>query len=177
MELMLSGRTLPWTAAVRIRLPFYIAVPLSLLVGILVAITGVTILARSERTPYPLEDYSDLNSWQEVATRGFDCNERNTAPKRLICTFAPTSGPFSQIDLGVVNPEGGFIAFTVRERALTVGDLALWWGRPAIQSVGNTAMLTWRTYAASARLSRPNDGQFDYFLPLSMITIEREIIP
>jgi hypothetical protein len=111
------------------------------------------------------------------------------------CSFKPETGLFAEISFiylkneganGIYAPvRGGFasteertnpsgetgIYFIVRGHALTVGDLALLWGRPTIARRANRRFLRWRDQHMSTSLQADN-RQFNYWLPVQYLILE-----
>jgi hypothetical protein len=154
---------------------------------------GWTALVRRDAPPDPFvpydyifrSEYEDLSARQEFSCNtnsivtGFVAGGRYTA-SYVECTYDPAAGPVSRITAGYFphfNVAGGTyvnahftrITFAARERALTIGDLALLWGSPNIHYTNSLVTFTWPGFGVTAVSLRPSETRWDYFLPIVAI--------
>jgi hypothetical protein len=102
---------------------------------------------------------------------GFYC--RNIGIARINdCSYNPATGLFSHITIALhIDDSQTNAAFTVRKNLLTLGDLALLWGKPNIEAGDHTLYLEWPDNHASA-IASDYDGRFTYFLPIMHVFID-----
>jgi hypothetical protein len=133
------------------------------------------ILVRRDISPSnPFLDYSAVlpgQKWDPMTAQGFNCPQYDLVNGSNYCSFSPTSGPFWFIYLRFSKGRVDSITFCVREGALTVGDLALLWGRPAIQIFQGSGLFKWSSIQTTAN-GTTSDRGFSYYFPLSHVTFE-----
>jgi hypothetical protein len=176
MEQTTLRRALPKSTAhtIRFHLPIYVLIPFYLFVGILMITVSCIILARREAPPDPFSAYASVLSGQ--LDPSMICNavrhvgdEENGIVARYECSSFAQSGPFSRVT--VVIGEGSYSAyFTIRDRAVTLGDLGLLWGKPDLEQLSERmTSLTWPDREISAWVRQSDGGRFNYFLSPVMV--------
>jgi hypothetical protein len=177
-----SYRRLPGIRfAIHLQLPLYMCLMLCLPLGITVIVAGATALTRFQTPGNPFAAYDDLisgntqdpafGSNHETLLRAVFDVACTTSLVQKYCYYQPESGPFAVIQFHDLNREGERgIYFDVRDNALTVGDLALLWGRPEITQHENSLVLHWPDQHMST-VVRSDSGQFSYFLPVPYLML------
>lgn len=167
---------------IQLHLPRYISLMLCLLLGIMVIVVGTTVLTGLMQPPLnPFTAYDDLIA-ADTHDPAFGSNSTTlfNAALDLACTttftarrclYKPDSRPFSEIRLMDVDDRGKIaIYFAVRDHTLTVGDVALLWGRPTVVRRDNSLVLHWPEQRVST-VVRSDNRQFNYRLPVPYLLI------
>jgi hypothetical protein len=154
-------------------LPVYVSLALLLAVVMAIVVMSWVIPVRQDIEPTtPFSDYATIWPGQPrsaVVAMGISCNPYNSTGRSDYCTHAPAASPFSLIGVTVLDGVVSRVDFAVREGALTVGELALLWGRPHIRLYRQSATLEWHDIGASATGWAEN-ARFSYFMPVSSIS-------
>jgi len=162
-------------------LPLYLRFMLGLSLGVLVVVSGVTTLTRFAQPPSnPFSAYADLLPGQPrsaLVLRRFSCSyERETniesfqSPISQYCVLLPETGAFDHIGVMLSDNVIKRVAFSLGDNSLTVGDLAVWWGRPEIGvSYREWMTVYWPDIGISVK-AWAEQGQFSYSLPLRFVT-------
>jgi hypothetical protein len=154
--------------------PRYLQIILLLLTVVAAVSICWTALVR-QQTPRmnPFADYNNIlpgNSMNYILTQGFQCSANNLAQNRNYCILSPIDGPFWYIHLVTTRGVVTEVSFCVRKGAITVGDLALLWGKPAIKLFDGSGLFKWSNIYSSADGLSVNRG-FSYYFPIEYITI------
>lgn len=89
------------------------------------------------------------------------------------CSSTPQTGLFSRMNVTIWDGVVTRVEFTVNENLLSVGHLALLWGRPEdIQVVGNIATARWSIPGATVLAIFAYDQRFSYFAPVAQVSIK-----
>jgi len=168
--------------AIHLQLPLYLRLMLRLLLGVMVIAVSAKALTRLMQPPRnPFAAYDDLiagdtqdpafgSNYQLLSSAAFDL-ACATSPIQKYCIYQPASGPFAEIRFMDLNDEGEIgVYFAVRDNALTVGEVALLWGRPTIDRRGNSLVLHWYHQGMST-VVRSDNGLFNYSLPVPYFLI------
>jgi hypothetical protein len=81
------------------------------------------------------------------------------------CTLQPETGAFSYVRVVIYRHYIREIAFTVRTKALRVGDLMALYGKPEVEEYTYSFYLYWRSRGISAIVLRYG-GRYSLFLPV-----------
>jgi hypothetical protein len=132
----------------------------------------MTHAASDQPAANPFVQYAAVMPGQPKTTLPDDRFRCTGIPYYLLCVERPTSGPFSRINAIVNGNTIENVHFTVREHALTVGDLILLWGRPDhVQYGRNPTILFWEQVPASAIILREMNNPLAYFQSLHSVSI------
>lgn len=82
---------------------------------------------------------------------------------------------FSNVNVKLINNIRDSVAYTVRQNAITIGDLIFLWGEPIVIGCKQVADLCWNDGDILAHISKQNRG-FYHFLPVSRIVISHEVL-
>jgi len=150
----------------------FITMSMATLLTILFAQLG---FAGREPVVNPFLAYASLfpdQPWTSALAREFLCYDTvmpSPADVTEECVFRPQTGSLSQVNITVWDGIIIRLRFAVRENSLRVGDLAMLWGTPDLQSYAQGASLyQWHDHSMVA-LTSSNGGRFTYFLPVSYI--------
>jgi hypothetical protein len=95
-------------------------------------------------------------------------NWENSTITGQLCGLYPQTGPFNQIHVVRGEPSSP-VYFTVRDGALTIGDLALLWGRPEVITMDWERMsLRWSDRGVTATVISWR-RRFSYYLPVERV--------
>lgn len=135
-----------------------------------VSVTVLIAVRRNEPPFNPFAPYADIlpgQSWDALLQRGFHCQLILLPSFDESCWLSPETGMFSSIQITIARDTGRVsqVSFTLREKILTVGDLALLWGRPAIATYSRIVNLRWRNVRAVA-IPQTDRGHFSYLYPI-----------
>jgi hypothetical protein len=154
---------------ITVPLPIYVRVMLLLTAVIAVLVVGWTIpLSQGTQPSNPFSDYIAIlpgQTWNSVVAQPFSCYADNSVDNTAYCTRSPASGPFSLIAVIVSDGVVSRIDLAVREGTLTVGDLALLWGRPNARLYRQSVNLDWPSVGVTAS-SWAESRRFGYFIPI-----------
>ncbi len=180
MEITRHSRQAP-SIAIHLRPPAYIRFMRNVCLACLVMVTGVMLLARFAQPPSnPFYDYASILPGQPrsaLIQRGFSCAEGEVANNRpspstigQYCVLPLNKGIFDRIGAVLSHDVVKQVFFIARKDALTVGDLALLWGRPlTISGVGEQITLDWPPSDWSI-LAITNGTRFSYLMPVHRVT-------
>jgi len=168
----------PTQIALQVKPSLYLRLVFSVLVTFAVLNLGLYTLAKLVgQTPNPFVSYSDelLNqSLSEAVMDGCFRSVWDALNCTLPCgaSYCAASPIFSHVSLTV---SGDFIRQTnlsVRDHALTVGDLALLWGRPRVDMLrGHVVSLHWPGALAIA-VFPGSSPRFSYFAQVVYVQLE-----
>jgi hypothetical protein len=166
-------RTQRTIALPQVRLPFYAYLPILVflfLAGLLIGWTSSLRQAgppsdtfSAYMLPLPGQPHSAL-----VALR-FSCDPNNRAGQNEYCTRAPATGPFFHVAAYVSGDVISRVDLMVHQGALTVGDLALLWGRPTVHLYRKSINLDWPAQGISAN-GWTESGRFSYSILIHRIS-------
>jgi hypothetical protein len=126
-------------------------------------------------SPNPFADYEGILPGQPRSALGamrFSCNINDVSDQSEYCTRAPADGPFSLIGVTVSNGVINRVEFSLRASALTVGNMALLWGRPTIYFYQKSVNLEWPSLGVSAS-AWAESRRFSYFIPVIRLSFTR----
>ncbi len=117
---------------------------------------------------------------QAIAAQSFSCSpssggypqsspEHTVAEQSGYCSRAPVAGPFSLIGAALSRGVVRQVEFSMRAGALTVGDLALLWGRPNVRIYRQSVNLEWPRIGISAN-GWAESWRFSYSIPVQRIS-------
>jgi hypothetical protein len=147
------------------RLPLYVRLILFVVVGITSLTSVVVLLARQNQPPSDFwTAYVSLFSGkssiercpQNLLSPGVErlCHYQNQSEVRpMIEVFLCERDTCSRVDLF---------------ESVSIGRLALYWGKPEVHSRSQTVYLTWPRLGVWA-VAQTASGKFSYFLPVSVI--------
>ena len=162
------GITLP-----TIQLSLYLRMMLLLFTMMTVICVGWVGLVRWDiSAPNPFSAYTTIFPGQtlhKVIEQGFTCTQSNPAEHHNYCTLSPVNGPFWYIHLVTAEDIVNSVTFCAREGALTIGDLALLWGKPNIQLFQRSGLFKWSSIQTSADGLSPS-WAFSYYFPVAHVT-------
>jgi hypothetical protein len=153
------------------------SIPMAL--ALFAAISTVILVARigiikSALSDDPFLAYADVFPGQPgsaAVVRDFVCFQTGLPSPTDVskeCMYQPQTGPFSQLTVAVWDGLIVRLDFSVRENAMTMGDLLLWWGDSKYVSAGEFGLLTWPERRLTARGYFPN-RRFTHLSPVSHI--------
>ncbi len=149
----------------------------------LVAVSGVMAFARYAPPSNPFTLYADISLGQPQSAaiqHGFACLSINESSDTLSCVnpHIPPVYPFSQIHLSTTDDVIRRVSFTVLENALTIGDLAALWGKPAHRTLYNRmATACWPSRGITALTILPYSRRFSYFQPVVHVSFAAPFTP
>ena len=155
-------------SAISIRFPWYVRVVICVMIAGSIFVLGMTLLAQGE-IANPFAAYSDLFSdaaRQAALTQGFAC----VTPG--YCARRDAKGAFSGIMLRWTGERVSEIDFSMRDKALSSGDLVLLWGRPEIRLYCETAVAAWPDRHITSLLSPSQNGGVSYFSPVVSVRFQ-----
>lgn len=128
-----------------IHIPVTLIIPSLIFVTLFIVSGLVVLVSRSSRMHFNLFDtYANImprQSWQNIEAYEFECGRYNAGNRYIqACSLRPSTGVFSRITVERNGDTIDSIIFTVRENALTVGEVALELG---VQSVGHRSRNSW----------------------------------
>jgi hypothetical protein len=138
-------------------------------------------LGRAAQPSNPFASYAAIlpgQPRQAVIEQQFSCPLSNLAHtqqdyeqarQREYCTRAPAVGPFSFVAVTMSNGVVSRVEFSLREAALTVGDLALLWGRPDKALYRQSINLEWSNVGVTAS-GWAESHRFNYANPVLRLT-------
>ncbi len=155
-----------------IRLPAYMSLMLLVSAVIAVVVVGWTIPVRqAEQPPNAFIDYTAVLPGQPrsaVVGMGFSCNSGNSSGTSDYCTRATADGPFSLVAVTLSDGIVSRTSFSVHKGTLTIGDLALMWGRPHIRLYRQSTVFEWPSLGVSAE-GWVEGRRFSYAIPVLRI--------
>jgi hypothetical protein len=179
MELVGQYRKQSAISVISIRLPWFAWITLSLLTSITIIVMGVIVATRRE-VSNPFSDFGELfgdEARQAAVARGFTCQDRelNSRLQTLsgYCAQRDADTMFSGIYMWMSGNVADEISFSLRENALTLGDLMLLWGEPEIQLSCTVVAITWPAHRIHGFAAPPPNGQIGYFLPIRSVSFTR----
>lgn len=161
--------------SLHLQLPLHIWLMLDVFLGILFMVAAVTALTRSMQPPLnPFSSYGDVlpgHPKQAALARGFTCFA-NVFDDSESCTRIdePASRLFSGVHLSTLGDHIYSLSFDVYADTLTIGDLVLLWGRPAIQRSGRVAQVHWSSPSVTALAVVQSARPLNDFTPVAHIS-------
>jgi hypothetical protein len=174
MERTALRRALPKSTAhpIRFYLPLYVLIPFYLSVSIVVVTVSWITLVRREAPPDPFSAYAGLLSGQpdpNMLCNAVSYHEEDSIIARQLCSSFPEAGLFSHVTV-VMGEGANFAYFTIRGRAVTIGDLVLLWGKADLEQLSERmTKLSWPDRETAALVHHSDGGRFDYFLSPIMV--------
>ncbi len=127
----------------------------------------------------PFLAYSDIfpgQLWSSVLANRFSCSQVTLPSWGDLydeCLYRPQTGPFSYVDIMIWDGIVTYVDFTVRENALTVGNLWLWWGDTDYISGDKMVVMRWPELDRIAIVSIPY-GHYSYLSPVHQVSFTME---
>lgn len=168
---------LPIVRFPKAKFPIYLYVEVLALIIVALVLVNWTLVVRQD---VPLSDpflaYTD--NWLEPDLDTHSSPELTcsvvSVDDHKYCTFSPSSGPIRYVmgisTNGVIRWNG----FTIRKNTLTLGDLALLWGKPVSHIYQQSALFEWPDLGISAN-GWTESRQFDYHIPILRVVIHRDV--
>jgi len=156
------------------KLPIYLRLIMIVLTIVVVLTAGWTTLVRQVVAPTnPFFEFAEILPGQpqrSVRAQGFSCS-MHTYPvlPNAYCTRAPAAGPFSLIGVIVTDGIVSRVNYSVSPGVLTIGDLALLWGRPNVRMYRQSVNLDWPGMGITASAWAEN-SRFSNFIPVLSIS-------
>jgi hypothetical protein len=142
--------------------------------------TAVGSMTNGLQKTHPFADYLTIFPGQPlraVQALGFACvdtTEYNDPSSRQYCSRVMKGAAFPYIGLFLIFRMVSEVEFVVQSKGLTVGDLAVRWGRPHIRLYGQVAHLDWPEAGIRAS-AEPGGGHFDYFMPVLRVSFKENL--
>jgi hypothetical protein len=167
--------------AIYLQLRSRVYITFSFLIGVMLIICLITLSRLSSPPSNPFADYTNLIHDAESTTQFWSSYETllraafqlacTTSLIEKYCFYRTESGPFEFVKFVELNSEGmEGVYFAVRDNALTVGDVAMLWGRPTIRRHDHSLTLYWPAQHMSS-VVRSDSGQFNYRLPVPYLLL------
>jgi len=146
-------------------------------IGFSVFIIGMTALRQiAPESSEPFSIYADIFPGQPESAaqqRGFSCyymddDNFSPAPRAKHCLFHPDTGAFSSIDVTISSGTIRQISFIMRDNAVRVGDLALFFGTRDFRRLPRAAFFTWDGKLGMASIV--GGGKFSLFRHVWQVT-------
>lgn len=155
-----------------VRPPLYVRVMLPITLAMAVLVGVWTLLVRPGVQPQDaFSDFVEIlpgQAWNENVAKQFSCEPDKSAVQGY-CFRLPAAGPFLLVAVSLSDGVVSQTDFSVHEGALTVGDLALLWGRPNVRLYRQSVNLDWPSVGVTAN-GWAESWQFSYSIPVQRIS-------
>ncbi|MCC6615543.1 MAG: hypothetical protein IT320_18865 [Anaerolineae bacterium] len=165
----------PTARAISIRVPWVGRGAFLLLAGIALFILGFGAMIRR-----PVDDqfasYDDLFNgavYEAALARGFTCQDTSVkeqaAPILSRCRKQDAGGMFPDITLWIADGVTREIRFSVRDKAMRLGDFILLWGNPTSMLHCEMLVVFWPTHYLLGDDETPHHGRINVMLPVRSV--------
>ncbi len=158
-----------------LRLPLYLRIIFTILSVNVILVMVWLALARTPALPQnPFASYEDVfpgQPWSINLANHFSCVETpipSVADVHQLCVFHPQTGPFSQVNLIILDGIIFQLNLDVRENSLVLGDILLWWGQSELEW-GHERLLLDLPDRRLRAVGQPLDGRITHFTPVRFV--------
>ncbi len=158
-----------------LRLPLYLRIIFIVLSGNVILVMVWLALARTSALPQnPFASYEPLSPgqpWSSALAKQFSCVETwypSVADVPQLCVSHPQTGPFSQVNVIILDGIIFQLNLVVRENSLVLGDILLWWGQSELEW-GHERLLLDLPDQRLRAVGQSLGGRITHFTPVTIV--------